>query len=153
MTEEIINEQTEVEQDPIDIIEDLRANTVSKAEFDKLKAQNNKLLNALAKGETIAQPAPKADKTALRKALYTQGSTLNNLDYITKTLQLRKAIIDEGGVDPFVPNGAMIAPTQEDINAAKHLADTLQQCVDYAEGDSSVFTNELQRRTRDVRIR
>lgn len=152
MTDEIINEQ-EVEQDPIDIIEDLRANTVSKAEFDKLKAQNNKLLSALAKGETIAQPAPKVDKDALRKALYSQGATLTNLEYVDKTLQLRKAIIDEGGVDPFLPNGTLIAPTQEDINAAKHLADTLQECVDYAEGDSSIFTNELQRRTRDVRIR
>jgi hypothetical protein len=44
-------------------------------------------------------------------------------------------------------------PTDEDVRTAQKVADVLQECVDYAEGDSAVFTNELQRRLVDVKIR
>lgn len=154
MTDEMINEQEEQVQDPIDIINDLRANTVSKEEFDKLKAQNAKLLKSLAKGETIEVPAVKVDATALRKELYSiDAKPLSNLDYAKKTLQLRQAILDEGGVDPFVPNGHLIAPTQEDYEAANRVASVMQECIDSCNGDSDVFTSQLQSRTRNVVVR
>ena len=40
-----------------------------------------------------------------------------------------------------------ISPTEEDIKCAEKVADVFQQCIDYAKGDPTVFTNELQRRT------
>ena len=48
--------------------------------------------------------------------------------------------------DPFVPTGSKIKPTDEDFAKAKKVADTLQECVDYADGDPDVFTDELKRR-------
>lgn len=147
-----IEEQAQ-EPDAIDIINDLRANTVSKAEYEKLKAQNSKLMQSLANGETLPAEAAKPSKEELRKALYAnEGKPLSNLEYVKKTLELRQAILDDNGVDPFVPNGSMITPTAEDFAAANRVAQVFQECVDYAQGDSNVFTNELQRRTRDVRI-
>ena len=59
----------------------------------------------------------------------------------------------EGKPDPFLPIGEQIMPTDQDIQTAQKVADVLQECVDYAEGDSAVFTNELQRRLVDVKIR
>ena len=44
-------------------------------------------------------------------------------------------------------------PTDDDVKTAEKVAQVLQECVDYAEGDSAVFTNELQRRMVDVKIR
>ena len=62
-------------------------------------------------------------------------------------------MISEGKPDPFLPIGEQILPTDEDVAAANKVAAVLQECVDYAEGDSAVFTNELQRRLVDVKIR
>lgn len=147
-----MDENEMIEQDPVDIIEDLRNNSVSKSEFDKLKAQNTKLLKALANGEKIESKAT-VDMKTLRNELYgSNRKDLNNVDYVSKTLQLRQAIMDEGGADPFLPIGHQIAPTKEDIAAATNLAEVLQDCLDYAQGDNAVFTNELQRRTLDIRI-
>lgn len=62
-------------------------------------------------------------------------------------------MISEGKPDPFLPVGKQILPTDEDIACAEKVASVLKECVNYAEGDSAVFTNELQRRLVDVKIR
>lgn len=59
-------------------------------------------------------------------------------------------LIESGNPDPFLPIGLRIAPTQEDIQAAERVADVLQQCLDYADGDNALFTAEFQRRTMNV---
>ena len=153
MAEEILEQQgTEQEPDYIEQIEQLRANSVSKADYDKLKAEHNRAMNALINGGQIDTPkAEKVDKDALRKELYnSQDTGLSNLDYWQKTLTLRQAIIDDGGKDPFLPYGQKIAPTAEDVEAANRVAKVVQECIDYAEGDSRIFTNELDRRTTDM---
>ena len=78
---------------------------------------------------------------------------LNNLEWTKNALELREALISEGQPDPFLPIGKQIMPTDEDIQAADKVASVLQECIEYAEGDPSVFTNELQRRMIDVKIR
>lgn len=153
MAEEILEQQnTEQEPDYIQQIEDLRANSVSKADYDKLKAEHNRAMNALINGGQMDDPkAEKVDKDALRKELYnSQDSGLSNLEYWQKTLTLRQAIIDDGGNDPFLPQGQKIAPTAEDVEAANRVAKVVQECIDYADGDSRIFTNELDRRTTDT---
>lgn len=140
-----------METDYIKAINELKANSVSKEDYLKLKQENRNLLDSLVKGETINEPAEKKDAMStseLRKELY--GKEHNNLETIDLTLKLRKQIMDEGGTDPFLPYGQKIVPTDEDIASANRVAEVLQQCVDYAQGDSEVFTNELQRRTIDT---
>jgi hypothetical protein len=151
MAEEILEQQgTEQEPDYIDQIEQLRANSVSRADYDKLKAEHNRAMNALINGGQLDAPTEKVDKDALRKELYSQDNGLSNLEYWQKTLTLRQAIIDDGGKDPFLPYGQKIAPTAEDIECAGRVAKVVQECIDYADGDSRIFTNELDRRTTDM---
>jgi hypothetical protein len=152
MAEEILEQQnTEQEPDYIQQIEDLRANSVSKADYDKLKAEHNRAMNALINGGQMDDPkAEKVDKDALRKELFSQDNGLSNLEVWQKTLTLRQAIIDDGGNDPFLPQGQKIAPTAEDVEAANRVAKVVQECIDYADGDSRIFTNELDRRTIDT---
>ena len=138
----------------IDAIKQIQANTVSKEKYNELLNENKKLLNSLVNGETIKVEEKKAsqeDIINLRKKL--RSEDLSNLDYIKTTLELRKALIDNGQPDPFLPKGQQITITANDIASANHCAEVYQECIDYADGDSQLFTQELQRRTNDVRVR
>lgn len=135
--------------DYIEAIKKLKENSVPKEDYERVQDENRKLLQSLINGETIERESERPDITALRKELFSGECDMNNLQYTSKVLELRQAIIDEGGMDPFLPYGKKIIPTEEDIATANRVAETLQECVDYADGDSTVFTNELQRRMID----
>lgn len=138
--------------DYIEQIQALRANTVSKDDYEKLKNENRKLISSLAKGEAAATPEPeKADLNTLRKKVFDNPSQ-SNLEYIRNALNLRNAVLEQEGYDCFAPHGQKTVATTEDIESANRVAATLQECIDYAQGDSRLFTNELQRRTVDVMI-
>lgn len=139
--------------DYIAAIKELKENSVDRSKYDALKAENKKLLDSIVNGTDVDLPAKEEKKSIeeLRDAYLKEDQS--NLEYITNTLKLREAIIAEGKPDPFLPIGEQIMPTDEDIATANKVAQVLQECVDYAEGDSSVFTNELQRRLVDVKIR
>lgn len=139
--------------DYIAAIKELKENSVDRSKYEALKAENKKLLDSIVNGTEIAQQQTEEKKSVeeLRKNYLKEDQT--NLEYIENTLKLREALMAEGNPDPFLPIGNQILPTDEDIATANKVADVLQQCVDYADGDSSVFTNELQRRIVDVKIR
>ena len=139
--------------DYIAAIKELKENSVDRSKYDALKAENRKLLDSIVNGTDVDLPAKEEKKSVeeLRKAYLKEDQS--NLEYITNTLKLREAIIAEGKPDPFLPIGNQIMPTDDDIKTANKVAQVLQECVDYAEGDSAVFTNELQRRMVDVKIR
>lgn len=139
--------------DYIAAIKELKENSVDRSKYDALKAENKKLLDSIVNGTNIDLPAVEEKKSTeeLREAYLKEDQS--NLEYITNTLKLREALIAEGKPDPFLPIGNQIMPTDEDVKTAEKVAQILQECVDYAEGDSAVFTNELQRRMVDVKIR
>ena len=138
------------ETDYITAIKDLKANSVSKSEYEKLQEENKQLINALANGETITTTVEveKPSLAELRANLMKEEQT--NLEFIKNALALRTAVIEQEGYDPFVPRGSQYAPTAEDEVIAQKVADIYQECVDYANGDSQLFTNELQRRMIDM---
>ena len=144
-------EQPQDDVDYVEIIQQMKQTTVSKDKYDRLAEDNKKLMKALANGEQIeAEPVKGPDVDALRKDLFNVDSQHTNLEFITKSLELRQALIDAGEKDPFLPWGQKITPDESDIATAERVADVLQQCVDYADGDNLVFTNELQRRMIDT---
>ena len=136
--------------DYIQAIQELKQNTVSKEQYSKLKAENSKLLNSIINGSTDEVVKPeRPDINELRKDLYGGESHLSNLEYVSKVLALRNAVIEDGGVDPFLPVGHQIMPDNNDRECANRVATVLQECIDFADGDSGVFTAELQRRMLD----
>lgn len=142
-------EQKGNEADYIQAIKELRENTVPKADYSKLQEENKQLINALSNGETIpGKTEEKPDIAKLRAKL--QNENLNNLEFIETSLALRKAVMDEGGEDIFVPQGNRIAPTEEDRAKAANAAKAFQECVEYANGDPQLFTVALQARTIDT---
>lgn len=161
MEEEILNsesgnEQSEGTIDYIEALKEMKQNTVPKSEYAKLKEENAKLLRNIINGEELPDDmkqhaeTPKADIDALRKELYSGKNEMTNLEYISKTMELRDALIESGEPDPFVPSGHKLMPTREDVERAQAVADIYRECIDYANGDSEIFTQELMRRTVDA---
>lgn len=141
---------TETEFDPVQAINELKQNSVSKEAYNKVVEEKNKYLKALIDGSQVAEAQPKepVDLDALRKDLF--GKDLSNLEYAKKALQLRNELIEREGVDIFVGKGSKIAPDESDYVAAQRVADAFQSCIDVADGDSEIFTRELMRITKDV---
>ena len=141
------------QQDYLEAIKNLKQNTVDKAKYEQSEAERKRLLNMVVNGQTVDAPEePKhREINVIRNELFNKEH--NNLDYIKLSLELRNALIAEGQPDPFLPYGRQISPTREDEEIAEKVAQVYQECVDFAEGDSELFTNELMRRTKDVKIR
>lgn len=148
-----VNQETEnTEIDYISAINELKANTVDREKYNKLKDENKRLLDTLVSGGQIEQDKVETvSADDLRSKLYGNGhENLSNLEYWTNTLKLRELIMEEGKPDPFTPQGKQIMATDTDRATAQKVADVVQHCIDVAEGDSLVFTNELQRMTADI---
>ena len=155
MSDELTNvSQQENVNDSVDYIEaikEMKQNSVDRSAYDKLKSENKKLLDALVNGQQIEAPKEeKADISELRKKLFNKDGNLSNLEYVETALKLRNALIDAGERDPFLPYGDRVTVTAEMYDKAQTVADGLQECVDFADGDSGIFTAQLQRITKDV---
>lgn len=140
-----------MEQDYLAAINQIKNNSVPRQEYEQMKAENRKLLNAVING---VPAGPKEEEPVviniddLRKKAFAEGQS--NLEYITNALALRSALIAKGERDPFLPCGDKTLPTESDIATANRVARIFQECIDVADGDSQIFTNELTRRTVDT---
>lgn len=144
--EEMNNEQY------IAAIEEMRANTVSRDAYNKLRSENKQLLDALVSGKELPkEPTVAPTPAELRKKLF-GGEDMSNLEYVETALTLRNSLIEAGERDPFLPYGDKVDITPEQIDTANKVAAGLQEMVDFAEGDSGVFSAEYQRRVKDVAI-
>lgn len=134
----------------IEALNQLKANSVDKADYEKLKAENKKLLDSIVNGTEVALPAVEKDSISdLRNKLINSNEDgLSSLEYTEVALKLRQRLIEEGEEDPFVPHGSQYSPTQIDYDRAHRVATILQECVDNAEGDDATFLAELNKRTR-----
>lgn len=145
-----VSQQEEVNDsiDYIEAIKEIKQNSVDREAYNKLREENKRLLNSLVNGESVdVKKEEPVNIDELRDKLFNKEST--NLEYISNALKLREELMKQGKPDPFLPAGKNIIPTEEDIKTANRVAKVLQECVDYADGDSNVFTNELQRVTVD----
>ena len=144
-------------QDYLAAIKELKENSVDRSKYDELRAENKRLIDAVVNGqpgqeEQVVSKHTKEEIDDLRNELFNSPRELNNLEYITKAMELRDALIENGEPDPFLPVGKQISPTRDDIEGAEKVAQVYKECIEYADGDSEVFTNELMRRTRDVKL-
>ena len=149
------NENVEVDNNNyIETIKEIKKNTVPREQYEKLKKENKELLNSLINGGQVEMidTTTKPSIEELRKELFSKEAAdkgMTNLEFVTKSLELRNAIIKSGGTDPFLPVGKGIEITRDDVEAAEFTAQQFQECIDIADGNSEVFTAELMRRTVD----
>lgn len=152
MLEEKENQQAQPEiqsaEEYAAAIKALKESTVSKEEYDKVVADKTVLVKALSGEGPVPEGVQKQEKPAdikeLRKKFLNAGEeNLSNAEYIQTALKLRKAIIDEGGLDPFLPSGAKVNPTPQDIAGANKAAEAFQSWLDAATDENGKVDNEL----------
>lgn len=147
MAEEIKKEG--VEEDYIARLQELKAKSVDLDEYNKVRDDNKRLLDAMLNGAGQTENTKKVEEVdvqGLRNELYGGRFQGTDLDYMTKTLELRKAIMDRGEPDPAVIRGLKVEPTEADYAYCESTCNTIQECIDYAAGDAGVFRSELMRR-------
>lgn len=157
MPEELFNEAGEQmsndSADYIAAINEMKQNSVSKEQYNKLKNENKQLLDALVSNKQIDIPEekPKLSVADARKD-FAQAceNGCTHLEYFEKALALRTAVLESGGPDPFLPTGSKVQPTYEQIERQNVIHEGLQQMIDFADGDPGIFNAEYQRRVVDT---
>lgn len=141
------NEENVDSVDYIDAIKGLKEQIAQQAKIiDTQRLHNKKLLDTVVNGQQVEQEAQaEVDVNQLRKDLV-NGDNMSNLEYVTKALELRNAILEKGGEDPFVPHGEKIVATNDDYVTANKVATVFQEMIDVADGNPDVFLNECLRR-------
>ena len=150
MNEELTNvsgaEMSDADTDYVAAIQELQNNTVSKAQYEKLRTEHKKLLNALVNGQKIeAQPAkkPEYDLEALRKKQAKMNHRTSMLDYWKNSLAIHEAELASGEPMKYFSN---------DISAEENMAieakvfDVIADCIDRADGSEARFKAELEQR-------
>lgn len=131
----------------IDAINELKANSVSREKYDKVVQENKNLVQTLVAGNygSAEQQTPEVKKSVeeCRKELFNPEKDLNNLEYAKRVITLRNRLLEETGEDCFLGLGEH---KQEDYIVAEKVAKTFEECIEYADGDNALFTQELQRR-------
>lgn len=125
-----------------------------KLKGDKQKAEdyNKTLLNdVLDGGVGDNKKAPeKKSIEELREELYGKSrKEMTNLEYISKTLDLRDQLMEKGETDPFVPQGRKANATITDYQSADNVANLLKDCVKAADNDPNAFNEQLRKRGLD----
>ena len=137
----------------IEALKEMKNNYVPRDQLKKLESENKQLLDALVSGKEIninsSNSKEEVDINALRKKLFNKDAQLSNLDYVKTALELRDALLEKGERDPFLPYGDKVTLTAEHYDKADSVAQVLKDCVEFADGDSGIFTAELQRRSKD----
>lgn len=153
-SEETVMPLTDNSPDYISEIQKLKANTVSLDDYNRLKNDNKKLINALATGEGLGSTEPTKPTAeyiqSLRNKLFNRDGGLGNAEYFQAAVELRNALIANGEPDFFLTKGEVV--TINDIDDANALGNALNECLQYAKGDSDVATAELMRRTVETPI-
>ena len=151
------NTDNEQEQDYLEAIQNLKDNTVSKEQYEKLRAENKKLLNAVLndqKADNKEEPVETVEQLqkelkSIKKDLATaQEKGMSNLEFCSKALKYREKAMKLGLQDPFVPNSPT-GPDDNDFKSAEKVAEVLQNCVDEAKGNPASFRNLFEQAVRD----
>ena len=150
------NENNEQEQDYIEAIQNLKDNTVSKEQYEKLRAENKKLLNAVLNDQKAEKEEPVETVEQLQNDLRkikselanAQEKGMSNLEFTSKALKYREKAMKLGLQDPFVPN-TPTGPEENDFRSAERVAEVLQKCVDESKGNPATFRNLFEQAVRD----
>ena len=143
------NNQVFTADDYLNNLQALKDNTVSRDDYQRLVEDNKKLAKALANGEfTSAEEAkskPVLTSEEARAKLF-NGKKKPDLQLFSEVLDLRSAVLAEGGRDPFIFSDPEYIPTEQDKLDAERISKSIEEALEYADGDPTIFRTEMMRR-------
>lgn len=137
-------------QNTFDALQKMKENTVPRELYEKLSRENKEILERFGNGQVTPEKeephvvASDEEIKTLRES-FTNPDGLN-LEVVTTMVKLRDALIERGQPDPFLAPVHDGQVTANDEWRAQQTYETYKECIDYARGDSQLFTQELQRR-------
>lgn len=154
MAEEMTNSVSgneNVEQDTnnyIEAIKEMKANSVSRDSYDKLKEDNRQLLEALINGGQIDIPTAEEKPMSAQEAIDNfhqlagrkKGRPLD-CEFAAEALKMRDIVLQEKGEDVFLPSN----PTDIDYKNAQDVEAFLSYLVEVSDGNNEVFEREMNR--------
>lgn len=139
----------------IEAIKNLKENSVSKTDYESLKKERDNLVNALVNGQPAEKAADEEERpliAGLKKRLFKPDHELSDIEYVSRALDLRDALIEQEGIDCFVGSSHSYSPTQDDYVKAAKVAEVFRECVDASNGNNTRFMAELKSRINDTVI-
>ena len=132
--------ETDNDLDLLQEIKNLQENTVSKEEYLKLQEKNKNLMRQIISGGgTNGEAEDTVDLKQIRKEIFDESESLNNLEFWKKVMTLRKERLKEG-IDPFLPKGKKTVYSRTDVEAANHVDEVIEQLIEDSEDNPAVFT-------------
>ena len=132
-------EEGQTVQELVKALQKVKAESVSREEFEKVQKENRELTKAIIEGSPVPQSnKPQEKKPELKelaKACLEDG--ISNLEYAKRAMAYRDAVIDQKGVDPFVPNKHDVS--DNDIERAQAVAEAYKECIEECDGNPEVF--------------
>ena len=148
MDNENINQEQGMEQDYLAQIQELKKNSVSRAQYNKQLEENRKLLNAIVSGDQI-------EKKEETKQMRTPDEVYNdfivsdkprsNVERAKLWIEYRESCKAAGEPDPYASNGTKIKPSAAEIASIDRAQAALEHCIEYSGGNDDIFTTELNR--------
>ena len=158
INDQTINENNDYLDSLLNQIDELKKNSVSLSEYNRVKADNLKLTNTIVNNQQQQekekeQEKPKASIEDLKNSIL-NNDDLSSLKFVEDSLELRDRILEESNIDIFAPQSyQMYSTTEEDRTKAENTAQAFKYLVEVAQGDEFVFKNELNRITNETPIR
>ncbi len=139
------------ETDYIDMVAELRNNSVPKEDYEQLEAKHKKLFEAYVNREKIDLPTqPKESVQELRTKLFGKDSgKLSDIEYVQGLLNLRTQLLEAGERDPALPISNNITVGQELMDDNDMIHAGLQAMIDGSDGNNGVFIARYQAGTVD----
>lgn len=154
MENENKNEIETNEKDYLAEIENLKANTVPKEAYDKMKAENAKLIKTIATNQKIEVESKKPEMTHEQKVarheelansiLKARGK--QNIENAKNMIEFRKLTQELYGVDPATAKVMSENPAEDTQRLHERMDkvfDTLEKCVENADGSDKIFNRNL----------
>ena len=143
MNEDILQTQPEIadtDSDLVEALKQLKANSVNKDDYNKLKEDNKKLIDALVNGDQITNVQPQAQRSEeeiKQSILNHKGSDMEIAKDIMELYNLKK----EQGENIFISTSHNLSPSE--LQDAEYNAEAVARCledsIEYCEGDPSKF--------------
>lgn len=155
-----LNLQTFGEETPKDEVEKTYAQELldAKARFeDELRAEREahardvkeltqQVINGGQAGDSDTPKITAEDVARMRTECF--SGEISNLKFVENMCKIRDYSKEHGLPDPFIPHGEKAQTTPFDEEVADRVEEAYKTCIEYAKGDSALFTQELQRITK-----
>ena len=151
-------------EDYLETIKELKKNSVSKEDYEKLREENKRLLSSLVNGDEVdleqeqeQEQAPARTREEIIKSidetckdLFVEDNSMSNLECAKKIIKYHDDMLELTGTDPFENTGDKFIASDSDKSSPKRTYEYLKNCVENSQGDPVAFNVAFQAGLRQI---